>query len=259
MIQDKIQRILATLNKLKSNDAVIKNADILTFIISLLPIPGVQQVGQIANKIVTNEDLKNKFNSIKIDILNTNERINILDNQLERIGMIAETVSNVSRLESLVSEFLNNLESDLEKDSEFIVDTSNWSIQVLIKQIVEANFVSISARDFSQNHLRDTQIKSRMTHLSAHNHSSNIIDGTDFKGDSGSVTMNGISQFGNISATDSSVGFHGNSGLIFRSPDILKGNCPSCNTLIQIEKQKLLGYSQIQCPNCKNIYPFNIN
>jgi hypothetical protein len=49
MIKEKIELILTTLNRLRSNDAVIKDADILTFIISLLLVPGIQQVGQISN------------------------------------------------------------------------------------------------------------------------------------------------------------------------------------------------------------------
>lgn len=257
MIKEKVQNILNSLNAVKENPAVIENVDYLTFIVSLLPIPGVQQAGQIANKIVTNHDLKHKFQSIKNEIIETNNKISEMQTQIEKIGAIAQTVSNVTKLETKISEYINDITKLLnDKESEFIMDTSNWSVQVVIKQIIDAKFVSVSARDFSQNYLRETQINSKKTHLSAHNNSLNVIDGTEFKGSEGSVRMNGISQVGNVEVTGSSIGFHGNSAIIFGNPNVVSGNCPFCNSLIQIDKTRLIGYSRIQCPNCNQIMQF---
>ena len=71
--------------------------------------------------------------------------------------------------------------------------------------------------------------------------------------------MDGITQKGHISIENSSIGFHGNSELIFgQPPDVLKGTCPICGTAIQVNKNQIQGYTAIKCPSCNSILPFQV-
>lgn len=260
-IKDKVISILTTLKQLPNNPAVLEDADILSFIISLIPIPGVEQVGQIANKIVSEQQLKVKLSEIKDQILTTNERITTLESDIERVGEIANTAASVTKIQKSLDQFIALLAELLNNQgSEFIVETSDRSIQAVISQLIEVDWVSISAANHSKNIFKHTKIKARRTHLKAHNNSMNIIDGTEFSGHDGSVSMNNISQEGDIEISGASVGFGEGGALMFGArPTTVEGNCPRCNFRIVVEAFKLQGYSSIQCPSCFSILPFRVN
>ncbi len=230
MIKDRILQIRDYLKGLSNNQEVLKSLDYYTFYISLLPIPGVQQSGQIANKIINSRDLNLKFKSINEDLVKVNKKIEATDDELERMQMIANTVDNVSSIEERVKEFLDELRKEF---SEFILETEEHSTQTLIKQIINADFASISAVDNSHNVIKDTRLNTKTTHLKARNYSSNYIDGTEFGDGKGSVGMNGIRQQGDIGVTGSAVIF-GSDGTIYfgRSPEKYAIN-PNCNTQIE--------------------------
>lgn len=261
MMRDKIENVLEQLKLIRDNEAVLKDVDWLTFQISLLPIPFIQQAGQVANKIVTDHSLNVKFNEIKDDISKRGIEIAELKTEVEQVAAMAKIANDDSVIKNKIEKFASELVEKMgQEKSEFNVDTTNWSTQAIIKQIVDAHIVSIRAVNHSQNILKDTRIKATKTDLQAHDHSINIIDGTEFKGEKGSVGMSGIGQTGRVEVKDSSVSFYGNSSLIFGArPDTVNGVCPFCGGSVTVERYKLAGYSSIQCPHCSKIVPYKIN
>jgi hypothetical protein len=259
-IKEQVLSYYAVLSSLKDNEAVLNEADWLSFMISMLPVPGLQQVSQIANKIVNDNELNLRFEKIRQEIIQANEKISSLESDIERIGEIAVTVNNEAGLKKLIEEYLAQIIQSVDEDiTEFTMDTSNWSFQALINSLIEADLVSISAIRYSQNVLKDSIVKSKKTHMRADDHSSNVVNGTKFSGEKGSVEMRGITQKGHISVENSSIGFHGNSALIFgRPPGALTGNCPICGTTIQVTREQIRGYDAIKCHSCNSVLPFKI-
>lgn len=254
MIKEKVVQIYESLKSLPNNKGFIDDIDLYSFVISLLPLPGVQQAGQVVNKIATNQALNLKFNEIKEELYKINSKIAHMEHGLEKVQNIANTVRSVSFIEEKVIELLE----EIDDSTEFIVETSTNSVQMLIKQIVEADFTSISAVDYSRNYLLNTQIKSRSTHLRAHNNSMNVIDGTDFNSDQGSVGMNGISQQGEITVHGSGIGFGAGGKIVFGDPNKVTGQCPYCYVQVEAYRNDLLGKTHVICPNpvCAKVIPF---
>ena len=245
-MKERISEILDTLKALGDNAAVQSDIGLLTFIVSLLPIPGVQQAGQVANKILTDKHLQVEFASLREDLSNANTRIDSCEADLEKIREIAAAVGSVdaiaARLEGFVAELVDGLER-----SEFVVDTSNWSVQAIIRQIIDADLVSISATKSSKNILRATQIKAKKTRLSAHDHSVNVLDGTQIGDDSKHIGFDGIGQSGDVSVEGWSINF------IRRTDETLTGSCSLCHAVVQIKRSEIQGRSVINCPNCHRL------
>ena len=259
-MRDQIEGILEQLKGLPDNPAVLEDADLLTFVISLLPLPGVQQAGQIANRIVVNRSLNTKLTALKDEIHKTNEKIANLEDGIQRVGAFALTAESVAAIETMVRDMVNAVVEELgESTSEFSMETSDWSMQVLIKQIVEADLVSISAIRGSQNILSDTKVRAKKTRLRAHDHSTNILDGTEIGDDSGSVGFRGIGQTGDVSVGPNSIGFHGTGGSLNfgAKPDTVSADCPACTKQIIVERHSLVGKTHVKCPHCGGVFPFN--
>jgi hypothetical protein len=258
-MKERIEAILAEVQGLKDNAAVLADADLLTFLVSLLPIPGIQQAGQIANRILSDQVLSAKLQDLRDQIGSTNERIASIEGSLERIGAYALTADTVTGIQTKVEELVAAITTDLEREpTEFNMETSDQSLQVLISQIVEADLVSISAVRGSRNVLKDTKVKAKRTHLRAHDGSVNILDGTKVGDESGSVGFEGISQEGNVSVGPNSIGFHGSGGSISfgrRAPTVT-ATCPSCSGKITVEPNSLVGKTHVKCPHCAAIHPF---
>lgn len=255
MIKDKVPQILNYLKGLKDNSQVLEDVEFFTFFITLLPIPGLQQAGQIANKIVADKNLNLKFNKIKQEILDTNSKILTLETELDKVQTIASTVSIVTKIEEDVNEFVTEINKE---SSEFIVETEKWSTQTIINQIINSDFTSISAINQSHNVLKNVKINSTRTHLKASDHSSNYIEGTEFKGHEGSIRMDGIAQKGNMQVKDSSLIFGSGGQIIFGTNRLKKAICPCGNELIARESD-LRRQSTIQCPRCEEIFNIFFN
>lgn len=252
-------RTIEIFNQLKEsgNKEIIDKADLLAFVISLFPVPGVQQAAQIADRI-----LQDKQASVIVDEIN--EKMRILDDQyaeqdssIEKLSALVNAIGTEDQLRETIANLVEQMVNELKEEdsSEFVMETTNWSVQKLISQLIEVDWAAIIAENHSHNVLKGTKIKAKKTHLRANDHSSNILDGTEFSDGSGSVKMQGITQTGNVSVTGNSVGFHGNSSLIFGAkPDTVSGNCPSCNHFINIPKANLSGYTHFKCPNCGNVF-----
>jgi hypothetical protein len=259
----KIKDIKELVKLIRDNKGFQDDVSYYSFIISLLPIPGLQQAGLVLNKLSSDHKLKLEFDELKEIIEQNNERITEIEDEVIRINKYASVLDSDAALDKLLNTKIQKLISKLEEDStEFEVETENWSTQVLIKQIIEADLVSISAIDNSINVIKDSKIKAKKTKLTAKNRSTNYIDGTELSGESGKVNMNGIAQGGNVTIEDNSVtlnqgglDFGGGTG-IFGSGTISGGGqisvtrtvkCPNPNCGQTIE----IGNAQfVQCKNC---------
>lgn len=257
MIKEKITLIKSYLKTLPKNQQVAEDLDYLTFLATLIPVPGYQQAAQLVNKLVANHTLNLLITELWDSIYQTNTRISTIESNVEKIQSMAATVSAVSALEEKINLIIEQAQQEF--PSEFIVETENWSTQTIINQIINADFTSVSANNNSHNRLQNVEINSRRTHLRATNHSSNFLQGTDFKDSTGTVGMNGITQQGNIQVTGSSIGFGEGGTLIFGNPNEVRGKCPICNAIIVADKIELQRYSIIQCPQCKSNLPFKAN
>lgn len=222
------------------------------FLLSLLPIPVFKEINQVIDRLSSDKSLKIKFDDVWEHIQSTNSKISDLEDDLEKLQEIGGTVNYNEEIKTQVEDLVKDIISNFEDDSEteWIMETENWSYQEVLNSIVEADFTGIIAKNNSTNVVENTEIKSAKTHLHASNNSQNFVDKTKFTGDEGSVGMDGITTKGNITVEGSGIGFGPGSAIIFGgNPNLVSGSCPFCNTKIQVDKRKLRGYSKIKCPN----------
>lgn len=257
MIKEKINQIKAYFKTLPSNQQIIDDLDYYTFLATLIPVPGYQQAALLINKLVANHDLNLKITELRESIYQTNTKIVTIEDDVEKIQKMAVTVSAVSDLEEKIDTIIEQAKQEL--PSEFIVETEDWSTQIIINQIINADYTSVSAINNSHNKLLDVEINSPRTHLQAKNHSSNFLQGTNFKDTIGTVGFDGITQTGNIQVTGNSINFGDGGSLIFGDPDEITAQCPDCKNTIVAKKSEIQRYQKCQCPYCKNIYSFHIN
>lgn len=251
MIKEKITQIKTYLEALPENQQVADNLDFFTFLAALIPVPGYQQAAEIVHKIASDHSLKILITELRESIYKTNDRITSNENDIEKIQLMANTVSSVSTLQKQVDLIIKQAKHVF--PSEFTVETENWSTQTIIDQIINADFTSVSANNNSHNRMENVEINSPHTHLRATDHSSNYLQGTNFKGLEGTVSVNGITQQGNNVFTGNSIGFGEGGTLIFGPPENkIEGKCPKCGYTIIADKTKLQTNSPIQCPQCKS-------
>lgn len=235
----------------------IKNPlKILGFCLSMLPIPVIQQSGQALDRHLSDKEFSRELEIIWEVLGQTNDAIEKIASLESAITEIAKTVAENDEIRAQC-ERLSSLLG--EKESEFVINTEDHSYQELARSIVQATRVTISAKDSSENVILNTEIRSPHTYLHASGGSSNIISGTKFKDDSGSVGMQGISTKGNIHVTGNSIGFGSGGTLIFGgNPNLVLGECPICHTTNQIDRRMLSGLTKIQCTSCKSVLPFKL-
>lgn len=259
-IIDKAKQFVDVVKIHLQNEHMTDDFSYYAFLLSLLPIPGVQQVSQTIDRIFANKSLKSRLDSIWIEINSANDRICTIEDEFLRLQEIAGTIKYNKNLNEQLSEVTETIVSELNEQTEWIVETENWSYQSILNSIVEADFAQIIAINNSVNTIENSEIKAKKTHLHASNNSQNFVDKTKFSSKGGSVEMNGISTQGNITVEGSGIGFGEGSALIFGgNPNLVSGNCPFCQTMLQIDKRQLSGYSQIQCHNCTRTMSFTIN
>lgn len=242
-----------------SNQHLTDDVSYYAFLVSLLPIPGVQQVGQVVDRIFTNMSLKTVLDSIWDEINLTNKNISSIQNEVERLQEIAGTVKYNKNIDEKIAQIITLLLSDLENSTEWVLKTENWSYQSVLNSIVETDFAQIVSRNNSVNIVENSEIRANRTHLHASDHSRNFFDKTKFINNHGSIGMDGISTNGNLFVQGNSIGFGEGSSIIFGgNPNLKRGYCPFCQSPIEIDIRQLVGYTQLQCPNCKKIMPFDI-
>lgn len=257
MIKEKIIQIKSYLKGLSTNQQVTEDLDFYTFLATLIPVPGYQQAATVINKLVADYNLNLLITELRDSIYETNKRIATLESDVEKIQLMATTVSAVSSLDDKINLIIKQAQEEL--PSEFIVDTDNWSSQTIINQIINADFTSVSANNNSHNRLENVEIKSRRTHLRATDHSSNYLQGTNFKDSTGTVSMAGITQQGNIQVTGNSVSFGAGGSLVFANLNEVTGECPKCKQKVSADRTELQRYENIMCPKCKSIFKIILN
>lgn len=267
-IIDKAKQYLETVRIHLQNENLTDEVSYYAFLISLLPIPGLQQAGQTIDRVFSNKSLKSKLDRLWEELNSTNEKIETIENEIEKLQEIAGTIKYNNSLNEKFDNITKDILADLKENTDWILETENWSYQTILNSIVETDFAQIIARNHSMNTIENSEIIAKKTHLHASNNSSNNVDNTRFSGNNGIIEMNRISTQGNIFVEGSgigfgeggSIGFGEGGGLIFgENPNMVSGNCPFCQTAIQVDIRQLSGYRQIQCHNCKKIMPFKIN
>ena len=265
-VNDKFISIYAEMEN-SENETIRDKADIFTFIIGLLPVLGVQQAGQIANKIITEKKLNERNEKLTNDLYSTNTKIEVIESEIERIGEMGKTVAMVTSLQQQVDELVRMLGESLNQDSsEFVVDTSNYSSQTILNQMINVDWAAISAVHHSHNELRNTRLRAKRTHMRAHDHSSNLIDGTDFLGSGDTIRMNEIVQKGIAEVSDGhlglghdgEIGFSEKSLLAWGPPETVSATCPAYGNLITVERRNVVGRLYFECPQCKAAFPANL-
>ncbi len=259
-IIEKAKQFLEVVKIHLQNEHLTDEFSYYAFLLSLLPIPGVQQVGQTVDRIFANKSLKNRLDSIWNEINSANDRISSIEDEFLKLKEIAGTIKYNKNLDDKLNEVTQAIVSELQEQTEWVVETENWSYQSILNSIVDADFAQIIAINNSVNTIENSEIKAKKTHLYSSNYSQNFVDKTKFTSNEGSIEMNGISTQGNIFVEGSGIGIGEGSGLFFGgNPNLVNGNCPFCQTMLQVDKRQLNSYSQVQCQNCKRTMPFTIN
>jgi len=265
-IIQKAKEIVETIKIHMQNEHIHDDISYNAFLLSLLPIPGFQQCNQIIDRISSNQAMKIRLDDIWKSINETNEKVSQIEDDIEKVHEIGGTVNFNQTLKEKVEELVNDIIKDLNSgdfiNSEWIMETENWSYQEVLNSIVEADFAGIIAKNNSTNVIEGSEIKAKKTHLHASDKSKNFIDNTKFSSSKGSVGMNGITTQGDITVEGSGIGFGNGGAIIFGgNPNIVSGKCPFCNTDIKIDKRELTGYTSVKCPNpaCGKVMKFTIN
>lgn len=228
----------------------------LGFCLSLLPIPVIQQVGQVIDRYLGNQQLNKALDDLSYAVTHLNSRVNKVETLEEAIIEIAETVQ---RHEELLEQCKQLSASLTGIDTTFTMETEGASYQEMVNSLVQAGRVFIAARSRSTNVVEHTKIRSPHTHLHASGGSKNYLDDTSFTDTQGTVGTRAISTQGDVHVSGSAVGFGAGGALQFGDkPNIVKGNCPKCSKQVEVDKRQLAGSSKIQCPHCKSVLPFTI-
>ncbi|HBD93213.1 MAG TPA: hypothetical protein DDY71_16725 [Spirochaetia bacterium] len=260
-IKDKIKGIFDILKIIWNNKALHNDLSYYSFILSLLPIHGLQQTAQVFDKIFSNKELNLRFEDLWQEINSINSKLKDINDLALKYHEIAGIVKYNENLNNKISLAITDTIQYLKNEkSEWTMLTEDWSYQEVINSIVTVDYAQIISINGSKNIIENTEIKANRTLLHASDKSKNYVNNTTFTGLSGAVGMNNVATEGNIVVEDSGIGF-GNGGAIYfgDNPHLVNGKCPFCNTEIQIDKRKLIGYSQIKCFNCKKEMPFTLN
>lgn len=228
----------------------------LGFCLSMLPVPGIQQAGSALDRHLGDKAFEKQLAELWAEIATANELVSKVETLEEAIQEIAKTIKDSPELEAKTSQFIAELSRN---QKEFSVLTENQSYQEIINSIIYADISAFVARRGSTNVIQGSTVNSEKTLLHATDNSKNLVDGTTFQGSGGAVSMNGISTQGPISVQGSGVGFGAGGSISFGgNPNILSGNCPGCNELLQVDKRELAKYSQVQCHKCKSVFPYKL-
>ena len=249
---DKAKHILEILTISLTNSPWKEQLSLLAFTASLLPIPGIQQCAQIADRILNDKILSDELNNIWSEINEINGKIRKINNAAEKLNEIIQTIKFNDSINQKIGELLNSIAS------EFKLETTDFSYQELLNCVIDTYYASVIADNGSENKIENSQFHSRRTHLIATNKSKNLIDKTSFIGPQGSTTMHNISATGHVAVENAVVTFMNtpsgeSSYIIFHSDVQLK--CPRCSHVFTVNKTRLLHKTELECPNCHNLSP----
>jgi hypothetical protein len=256
---ERFRAIKTYLKELWKNEPLREDLDYVTWLLSLLPIPVIQQAGQVANKLVSDKLLISRLDEIRSQIQQSNARISNCETDLERAMEMAKSVETVAELREKVESLTQSLLSATK--NEVVVETSKYSFQAILNSWVKADLTSITAKDNSHNLIRESTIESQRTVLKADDHSSNIVDKTTIQGPQGIVGMRDIHQQGHVEVSGAAVGFgeggsigFGKDGALgFGPPRTVSASCNACGhgfSFSPEQAQSVKSAGGIRCPRC---------
>lgn len=237
-----------------NNEKIFEDASYYTFLISLLPLPVIQQSAQVLDRMLNNHNLKLKIDEIWVFMTSNFEQLNKLEIEFEKIKELASLVNKNDDLKQKISGLLDEVILQ-DKETEWVLETTNNSFQFILSVIVNYDFAKIIAEDYSNNKIINSNFNVKNAHLIARNNSSNYFDKTSFNDSNvGSVSMENISTKGDVFVQGNTIGLMEGSEIIFGSnPNIVSGDCPFCKTKLFFDKQNLVGKKNVQCSNCFKI------
>ena len=249
-----VEAAAAVVRKMWEKHGIQSPLRFIGFCLSLLPVPGIQQAGQAIEKHLQDKEYSKELALIWQEITRLSALAEKAETVEDSIKVIAQTVNGDADLKARTIKFLALSDSS---NREFTVLTENNSFQRIVNSLIEVDVASFVARSGSSNTIEKSVVNAQVTKLHATDGSHNFVDGTTFRGPQGSVGMHGITTRGSISASNSSIGFGPGSSITFGgNPNLVKGNCPHCNHLLQIDRNQLVGYTSIRCPKCARDVPF---
>lgn len=245
------------IRRLWEKHGIQKPMRLLGFCLSVLPIPIIQEAGQVLDRYLSDKELKKELSKIWNEIESINSAVASTQTLEESIIEIAQTVSNNEKLrekcERLSSALANN-------DTSFTVDSEGDSYQELISLTVKSAEVLISAKNNSTNKIENSKIHSRKTRLSASNGSKNYVHGTHFIDGDSAVEMHHMATHGEIEVSGCGIGFGSTDSALSFSfpPNTLTAICPLCKLDLIMEAHLLEGLTTVECPHCKKSLPFDM-
>jgi len=222
----------------------------------MLPVPGIQQAGAALDRHLGDKAFEVQLEALWAEISAANELVGKVATLEEAIQEIAKTIEASPSLQAKSSEFIALLGMN---QKELSVLTENQSYQELHSSVIHADISAFVATGGSTNVIQDSTVNAKRTHLHATDNSRNFVDRSTFQGSGGAVSMQEITTQGPISVQGSGIGFGAGGSISFGgNPNLVSGNCPVCNELLQVDKRELAKYSQVQCHKCKTVLPYKL-
>lgn len=259
-VVQKLQDAFSAASKIGTSKQ-LSNVSLAAFIVSLTGIPVVSHAATVLDRIAADAAKKRDLEAIWAELKRANAHVDSLDDSVEKLQEIANTVAYNShiadQLKALVANLINELAA---QSSEWSVLTKNWSFQAILNSFVNVDQAKIAAINNSQNLLQNTQIHATKTELLADSNSSNVVDKSIFQGRDGSVRMDALRTQGRIVVQGAGVGFGENGGIGFgeggmlalggpQKPTTVTGTCSRCNHQFDIDVSRGLP-EQVRCPGC---------
>ncbi|WP_338919197.1 hypothetical protein V0M98_17400 [Pseudomonas silesiensis] len=234
-----------------------KKTRLLGFCLSLLPIPIIQQSGQILDRYLSDKESSDELERIWSKL----EEINAAVASAETLEAAIAEIAITARENTHFREECERLSSILgAENSEFIVETEDRSYQELISTVIKTSQLSVSATNASVNVIEDSKIFSPRTRLHASGGSKNFVNRSEFSDGQNSISMQGISTRGNVELKGSSIGIGPGSSIGFGlDPNLVSGNCPICRVELTIDARRLVNVQTLQCAACNGVFPFDVS
>lgn len=233
------------------NEKIVEDASYYTFLVSLLPLPVIQQSAQVLDRMLNNHNLKLKFDEIWMFMTSNFEQLNKLEIEFEKIKELASLVNKNEDIRQRICELLDEVVVQ-DKETQWVLETTNNSIQSILNVIINYDFAKIIAEDHSNNSIVNSNFNVKNAHLIARNNSSNYFDKTSFNDiNVGSVSMENITTKGDVFVRGNAIGLMDGSEIIFgTNPNLVSGECPFCKTKLVFDKRNLIGKKNVQCKTC---------
>lgn len=228
----------------------------LGFCLSLLPVPVIQQAGQVLDRHLSDQDFEKRLSKIWAQIKGLNKAVARVATLEESIAEIAKTIRDNPSAEADVRDFIRSLGIH---QKEFVAISEEKSYHEFLNSVILAESAYFLTRSGSTTAIEDSNITTERTTLHSTGGSRNYVNNTTFQGLGGAVSMHDMSTQGSIRVEGSSVSFGPGGALIFGgNPYLVSGSCPFCNQCVQVDRRRLVGYGSIQCPSCHRIVPFKL-